>query len=224
MEIFIPSHFAVGRNHVIDLNNDVIYLWPHVTNIGNSPNTLNSNHVSIFGPDGMQVTPITRYTNNVFAANRGNMIPGASQEMVIIIPFSGTGDYTIHFSSTFSQAALTLPISRNESAHSRGLVGRWYLDADASDGFYAFDETDFIEFYENGRGIQSRQGATEEFEWRIVLELEIPQITINWVDRRNIVRSEHILEWTRLYLTNSYRTALTPTTVAHPGTDIFIRN
>jgi len=173
LEIAVSPNFVIGRDSRIGdhYSTEWLYLFLDVTNVGENPNTLNSSHVSIFNPSGMQVTPITgRYTNNVFTDTRGNMLPNSSQEMLILIQFDGTGEYVIHFSDGISNVSISATFSRNGAMHSRGLVGHWWLFDHHSSGFYASAEIQEITFHEDGTGYMLRDDYYfADFNWNINL-------------------------------------------------------
>jgi len=137
-----------------------ILIFVNVSNTGNAPNTLQLSDISIFGPNGNQILPVDeRVGNSIMNNNRGNILPGGSQELVIIIPIPGAGgfgsrdiagDYTIFFHPAEQQVAV--PISRNNSPISEGIVGNWRIDSSQSNGVLYRHEITGITFDEDGTG------------------------------------------------------------------------
>ena len=231
LEIFAPHYYAIGRHTAVDAHNDQLMLFINVTNAGNNPHTLNQFDVSIFSPNGSEISPITGiFNNNVFqrpADARGNILPGSSQELVIVIPFIGAGDYVVHFQNFSGSANLTLPTSRDGSAYAGGLIGRWELDTHASSGHYSYARHHFLEFFENGRGRMPLNDSIMEFEWHIILGMEDnrPRLLINPLDfPETLLRSEHTIFSDELHLTNNIVITFIIFGPTNYGTDVFIRN
>ncbi|MCL2217517.1 MAG: hypothetical protein FWB91_10945 [Defluviitaleaceae bacterium] len=173
LEIHLVSYYRIGRDSTMrpTEDGDFIYLFLNVTNIGNVPHTLNPVHVSVFGPEGRQINPVSdRFMgNNVFASGRGNILPGMPQELVIIVPFQEAGDYVIHLSDSISHASFTVPISRNGAVTSRGFVGAWMLDPYAGNGNLFGDQPTPIELFEDGTARFASQNREVTVMWWIDL-------------------------------------------------------
>lgn len=234
LEIVIYNNHEIGRHSAVSTQNDYIFLFPQITNVGSSPATLSPYDVSIFGPNGSEITPLQDiFDNNVFynplSQGRGNIMPGASQTLMIIIPYQGAGDYSVFFSGLVSQESLSLPISRDTALSSRGIVGAWSLDA-SSDGYYASLGTENIEFLENGSGNITTSGTDNTFTWYILLTNQNSRLAVHGPNN-TIIYSDTLIYPSSLSISNTstYRLwtsagIMRDESKQYEGADEFIRN
>ena len=70
-----------------------------VRNVGNLANSLNSEDVTMFGPDGIQLESLGFATTEDSVIRTGDFRPGAGIESIIHVLYDGDGEYVIEFSN-----------------------------------------------------------------------------------------------------------------------------